>query len=225
MSQTRPTRYLYVPFTNKELDEDFCQILNGLIRSAKWKKKKFNYLIHGLHDLSKVPADSNIYVVGHGTDISPNHKKSSITGKLGYDEKAFAGAPLWEWPYFITSGKTLVHISTVAERMLKDGLIEITNPTIKLYFCDTSFKAETMALRFACILGETETKPFRIDYYPNQLLTGNYSMLHDKQHKKATDACTGKITRASKVRTTLFVENKMVFESEVTINEKPKARV
>ncbi|ARG97674.1 hypothetical protein [Legionella micdadei] len=212
--------YLYVPFNENELSLAVIKDINLFkYRSESiYKKKDLIILYHNECDLSTLPPNAKIYVMGHGIDCHPDRKKSSVLENqdLPYDEVKHL--PFCDWAYAVSGGKKAITIDDIAERMIADGLLSTDYLNIKLWFCDVNNKAYAIAKRFVeHFHGYLNT--FKIDYYPNNSLYSP-SIREHEMHKWARNEKTGQVVRASIIRQSLFSNNPSSETNTQTISDK-----
>ncbi|WP_193786695.1 hypothetical protein, partial [Legionella israelensis] len=169
------------------------------------KGKNFKILRYGECDLSSLPRNSKLYVLGHGNNVNPNRMWCSTIADPTVPYSAIKHLPFDDWGYAVSAGKKFISIDTVAHRMKEDGLSESNNLSVKLWFCDPYYKAYAIAKRFIEHFKDSGVN-LRVDYYLNRLL---YTLtIKDGQiHKWARNAEYGNVNRASSVRKSLYCKS------------------
>ncbi|WP_454785071.1 hypothetical protein [Legionella sp. WA2024007413] len=196
--------YIYVPFREDELSEkvkkDIQTFKNN--NASRFKNKNFIILLHNQCDLSTLPPNTKIYVLGHGIDCHPDRKLSSVLDNPNLPYEELKHLPFHDWPYCVSGGKKAVTVEDISKRMIADGITQTDNITIKLWFCDPNNKAYIMAKRFLEGFADYPTS-IRVDYYENKIL---YSpcIREGEMHKWARNETTTLVERASSIRESLF---------------------
>lgn len=214
--------YLYLPFTKDELSDDMIKITEEFKTNSTntEKNQKFEILYHGQCDLSRLPKNAKLYVLGHGMNISPDKKLSSLLSDPDFKYDRVKHLSFHDWAYSISSKKTAISIDNVATRMIADGLLSAEDIHIKLWFCDMNYKAHGIAERFIAHLKDSQNT-YRVDYYLNNFLSVPTMKNHETHKWGYTDKAFTNYTRASSVRESLF--NKNNTSSHVTdMKEKTK---
>ena len=220
LTEVQVDGYLYVPFKKDELSEEVLKDIKEFksLSASKYKNKKFVIVFHGETDLSTLPPKTKIYILGHGANISPNQRHDSAIDKVNVSYDEIKHLPVPEWAYAIYGGKKAISIDTVAERMIKDGLLKTNNIIIKLWFCDPNNRAFAIAKRF---IQNFEAYPniFRVDFYFNRILYSP-TIWSGEMHKWARNEKTDELTRASEIKESLFSgKNQKTKSNEDEINQ------
>ncbi|CDZ77186.1 hypothetical protein BN59_01468 [Legionella massiliensis] len=197
--------YLYVPFKQDELSEKTLDDIKTFKKNSKHQGKKFKILYHEHCDLTSLPINSTIYVLGHGLDCEPGGKSFArmTNPALAYD--LVKHLPFHDWAYSISGGKAAIPIDEVANRMIADGALNTDYANIKLWFCDVNDKALSIAKRFMEHF-ENYATPLKVDYYPNHMLT-NPLIKDGEMHKWGRNEETKEVVRPSTIRQSLFSHN------------------
>lgn len=216
--------YLYVPFTLDELSDGDIKDVEAFRKScaSKYKNKEFMILYHGQCDLSSLPKEAKIYVIGHGNSLSPSVKYSTALEDSEIPYKTLKWLPFADWAFTYSSDKKSISIDTIAERMIKDGLLHAKQLVVKLWFCDTHTKSRVMAKRFMEAVPKRNRECVaRVDYYLNQTLY-TPSLINGEMHKWAKDNDDSKLMRASLTRKSLVFKEGNIVESVPVNIDKPK---
>jgi hypothetical protein len=197
--------YLYVPFAREEQSDEFRQLVEDFQACAAGgdKSKNFAIIYYGQEGLSDIPNKSKIYVLGHGMEVAPDKKVMTLFADPSLPYNQLKALPFSDWAYAVTGGNQAISIDTVAKRMIEDGLLNVYEATIKLWFCDPNQKAEFIAKTFLSHFKDFR-HAYRVDYYLSQML--HSPCLKDgSKHKWSVQADKKEIVvRASSVRSSLF---------------------
>lgn len=162
-----PNRYLYLPFSNKELMQgDILQMAQNWQVTQLELGKSFKIIVYGDQQLSQLSAYDALYVLGHGENFSPNWRQFNHSL---FDRSVYQGMAFHEIPYCLRNGNTAISMAELGARMKADGLWQSNYVNIKLWFCDLNHKAEKMAQLLMNAI-QHQGKQYKIDYYLSHLL-------------------------------------------------------
>ncbi|MGE3318028.1 MAG: hypothetical protein AB7I18_01920 [Candidatus Berkiella sp.] len=163
-----PTVYLYIPFSENEDPEELRNMaLNWksvyeqkqLIREAltedtddPYQAKEIKIVYEGSNGLKDLKEGDRVYILSHGmsdtTEVCNKAKNATV----------------------------LLKQSTIAERVIADGLPENVKLRVKLYYCDESNNAAERAASFENSLHDTSKgknySNIELMYYPGVILSG-----------------------------------------------------
>ncbi|WP_133132156.1 hypothetical protein [Legionella sp. W10-070] len=197
------TYFIYVPTKKSEMPSDERVCLHDWLKEENQKSVIVSY--YGDRGLKDIPSHSKIYVFMHGTDVSANPFARGIDPELASSFESLSGH------LKITDGKNDITITSLADRMIADGLFD--NPRkylrIKLFQCDPVNKASILAKTFLNRITKhplAKDSTIRVDYYPNHNVTIPYGYNgKNKPHKYAEkENESNSDVRASQIRRSLY---------------------
>lgn len=186
-------KYIYLPFIKKECSDAMLQevlLCKQYAREIGVEGSHYQFIAYGGKQLSNLPPNSRIYIIGDGVGLS------SIRIHEEDKDKCLSG------------GRQAITVNTLVERMIRDGLLDSDLLTIKLWFSDYRDNAVRIAEKFKTCLEMHQAKNrFFIDCYPGHSLCIPLLQQVRQQYEKhqwavniETEACK----RASTVRWSLF---------------------
>lgn len=225
-NEKESNRYLYVPFKQEEMSEEFVTNVKEFKKHSEsiHKNKSFTILYAGECHLSVLSPYSKVYVLGHGIDLSPDKTWNAVLQDPSLPYHQLKHLPFTDWAYAVAGGKKAISIDMIAKRMIEDGLSDAKHINVKLWFCDVNAKAYAISKRFVEHFIKYKNE-LRVDYYLNHFL---YTpTIRDKEmHKWAKSKTTNEVIRASQIRQSLFCSQKFPkLSSETTLQHRSIKKV